>query len=79
MLRGRIQLRARVSDLEDINRLILAELWKISQFMITDTTIKGKYMLRACNVNQRSKYSDFDILVERITSIGDTIAKVKMK
>jgi hypothetical protein len=43
--------------------------------MISSTTIKGKYMLRACNVNHRSKYSDFEVLVERITSIGETVAK----
>jgi len=43
--------------------------------MITDTTIKGRYMLRACNVNHRSQREDFDILVERITSIGKTLSK----
>jgi len=55
--------------------MILGELWKINLFMITDTTIKGRYMLRACNVNHRSQREDFDILVERITSIGKTLSK----
>ena len=63
------------SDIEGLNRLILNELWKINGLMISSTTINGRYMLRACNVNHRSTYSDFDILVERITSIGETVPK----
>jgi glutamate/tyrosine decarboxylase-like PLP-dependent enzyme len=63
------------NDVEGLNRSILHELWKFNDFMITDTTIKGKYMLRACNVNHRSLYSDFNILTERIKSIGKTLAK----
>jgi len=43
--------------------------------IISETTIKGKYMRRVCNVNHRSKYSDFNILVERIKSIGDILVK----
>lgn len=62
-------------EIERLNRMILGELWKISLWMISDTTIDGKYMLRACNVNHRSKYSDFDTLIDRITSIGKTQAK----
>jgi aromatic-L-amino-acid decarboxylase len=63
------------SDIEGLNRMILTELWKINGLMISDTTINGRYMLRACNVNHRSKYSDFDVLVERITSIGNALSK----
>jgi hypothetical protein len=63
------------SDVERINRMILSELGKINRLMISDTTIKGTYMLRACNVNHRSKYSDFDVLLERIKSIGDILVK----
>jgi aromatic-L-amino-acid decarboxylase len=63
------------SDIEGLNRMILNELWKINGLMISSTTINGRYMLRACNVNHRSTYSDFDVLVERITSIGETVAK----
>ena len=63
------------SDIEGLNRMILNELWKINALMISSTMINGRYMLRACNVNHRSKYSDFNILIERITSIGETLAK----
>jgi hypothetical protein len=63
------------SDIEGLNRMILNELWKINGLMISSTTIKGRYMLRACNINHRSKYSDFDVLIERITSIGNALSK----
>jgi glutamate/tyrosine decarboxylase-like PLP-dependent enzyme len=58
------------AELEKLNRKILGELWKVNLWMITDTTIKGKYMLRACNVNHRSRNEDFDTLVDRIKKIG---------
>jgi glutamate/tyrosine decarboxylase-like PLP-dependent enzyme len=63
------------TNLEKVNRSILSELWKIKWGMISDTTLNGRYMLRACNVNHRSRYSDFDVLVERITTIGDILVK----
>jgi glutamate/tyrosine decarboxylase-like PLP-dependent enzyme len=57
-------------ELEKLNRMILGELWKISFWMISDTTIKGKYMLRACNVNNRTRREDFDFLVDEVKKIG---------
>ena len=63
------------ADIEKLNRMILSELWKINLWMISDTTIKGKYMLRACNVNHRTKYTDFDVLLKRVTNIGETLAQ----
>ncbi len=62
-------------EIEKLNRMILGELWKFSLWIISDTTIGGKYTLRACNVNHRSKYSDFNELLERIKSIGKTLTK----
>jgi glutamate/tyrosine decarboxylase-like PLP-dependent enzyme len=60
-------------ELEKLNRKILEELWKIVWGMISDTTLKGKYMLRACNVNHRSRREDFDFLVKEIKMIGNKI------
>ncbi len=62
-------------DIERLNRMILRELWKINFWMISDTVIKGRYVLRACNVNHRTRYSDFNVLVERIISLGETLVK----
>jgi aromatic-L-amino-acid decarboxylase len=63
------------ADIEKLNRIIMGKLWEGNPWMISDTIIKGKYMLRACNVNHRSKHYDFNILVQRIISIGDKLAK----
>jgi len=60
------------SDIEELNRMILNELWKINGLMISSTTVNGNYMLRACNVNHRTKYSDFDALIDRIKNIAET-------
>jgi glutamate/tyrosine decarboxylase-like PLP-dependent enzyme len=59
------------SQLEKLNKAILDGLWKLSAFVVSDTTIKGKYMLRACNVNHRSSYEDFDWLVDEVKKLGE--------
>jgi aromatic-L-amino-acid decarboxylase len=61
-------------QLEKLNKMVLQELWKINPSMITDTRIKGKHMLRACNVNHRSRREDFDYLVDKIKEIGGKAA-----
>ena len=63
------------ADTEKLNRFILRELWKINFWMISDTTTKGRYMLRACNVNHRTKYADFNVLLERIINIAETLVQ----
>ena len=42
-------------ELEELNKKIYAELSRRSFWMVSDTTIKGTYMLRACNVNHRTR------------------------
>jgi glutamate/tyrosine decarboxylase-like PLP-dependent enzyme len=59
--------------LEKLNRTILSKLWDIVLYMISDTTLNGRYMLRACNVNHRTKLGDFDELVHRIKKIAEAI------
>ena len=61
-------------EIEKLNKMIYNELNQISFWMISDTTIKGKYMLRACNVNHRSQKQDFDFLVNEVKKIGEKIA-----
>ncbi len=63
------------ADLDEVNRMIMYELWKINWGMISDTRIKGKYTLRVCNVNHRTTFRDFDILIEEVTNIGDILAQ----
>jgi glutamate/tyrosine decarboxylase-like PLP-dependent enzyme len=59
------------TELEKLNRLILEDLWQINFWMISDTTIQGRYMLRACCVNHRSQREDFDFLVSEIKKAGE--------
>jgi len=58
-------------QLERLNKGVLRELWEINQSIITDTKIKEIHMLRACNVNHRSRREDFDYLVDKIKEIGE--------
>ncbi|MDH5481823.1 MAG: aminotransferase class V-fold PLP-dependent enzyme [Candidatus Bathyarchaeota archaeon] len=58
-------------ELEKLNEKICSELNQRSFWMISDTTIKGKYMLRACCVNHRSKKQDFDFLVNIVKKAGE--------
>jgi len=57
-------------ELEKLNMAIFRKL-RISNFMIiSDTKIKGRHVLRACNVNHRSRREDFDFLVGEMKKIG---------
>jgi len=56
-----------------LNRAILASLNEISRAVVSDTEIKGRYTLRACNVNHRSSYEDFDWLVAEVKRLGEKL------
>lgn len=63
-------------ELEKLNKDIFERL-RMSNFgIISDTTIKDKYMLRACCVNHRSRKEDFDFLVKEINKIGEDISSL---
>jgi aromatic-L-amino-acid decarboxylase len=62
-------------EVEKLNRTIFDKLNQISYLMISDTTIRGIYMLRACNVNQRSQKQDFEFLVNEVKKIGEQIRR----
>ncbi|UCE43790.1 MAG: aminotransferase class V-fold PLP-dependent enzyme [Candidatus Bathyarchaeota archaeon] len=59
--------------LEKLNRLIYGDLNQRSFMMVSDTTIKGRYMLRACNVNHRSRRQDFHFLVDEVKRTGEKL------
>jgi len=56
---------------DELNRLIFQGSLEKTPGIISDTTIKGRYTLRACNVNHRSKMEDFDWLVAEVKRIGE--------
>jgi aromatic-L-amino-acid decarboxylase len=61
------------SELEKLNKIIYNDLSQRTFWMVSDTTIKGKYTLRACNVNHRSKKQDFEFLLGEIKKRGEKI------
>ncbi len=64
------------AQLEKLNKQIAHTLWMTINFwIVSDTIIKGKYTLRACNVNNRSRREDFDFLVNEIKKIGAELEK----
>ena len=58
------------ADVEKLNKLIYESISNLSFWIISDTTMKGKYSLRACNVNHRSRFEDFDYLVSLVKELG---------
>ena len=61
-------------DLEGINRMILNEMWKTGRDIIEEDIIRGKYFFFFCNIKEFS-YSELDILIEQITTIGNVLVK----
>jgi len=62
-------------DLAGVNRMILYELWAMENKMMLDDKIMEKYTLKACELNKLSVFSDLDILIEQVTSIGDVLVR----
>jgi glutamate/tyrosine decarboxylase-like PLP-dependent enzyme len=59
-------------ELTRLNREICDEVSRRSHLMISDTTIKGRYMLRACSVNHRTRKEDLHFLVSEVKAIGNS-------
>jgi glutamate/tyrosine decarboxylase-like PLP-dependent enzyme len=59
------------AELERLNKIIAGDINKVSFWMVSDTTIKSRFMLRACNVNHRSRRSDFYYLVDLVKKLGE--------
>ena len=61
------------TELETLNREILAQLHESGDAIPSFTTIRGQYAIRVAIVNHRSRREDFDLLLERVIEIGDRI------
>jgi len=57
-------------ETEHVNRKIMDDINKNAFWMISDTIVKGTYMLRACNVNHRTKKEDLEFLGGEIKRLG---------
>lgn len=62
------------TDIKIANKQIMVELWLGKSMFPSDTTIRGKYGLRVCFTNHRSRREDIDRLVDEIIDIGGTAA-----
>jgi aromatic-L-amino-acid decarboxylase len=58
-------------QVDELNKRIFQSSLGTYPGMVSDTTIKGRYTLRACNVNQRTHREDFDWLVAEVKRIGE--------
>ena len=63
-------------ELEKLNRAILKEIYSISFWMISDATLKGRYSLRACNINHRTRAEDLSYIVGEVVKIGRRLSSV---
>jgi glutamate/tyrosine decarboxylase-like PLP-dependent enzyme len=62
-----------VGQVDEINRRILRAIMGSFIVMFSDTTIKGRYALRVCNVNHRTRREDFDLLVSEVKRLGESL------
>jgi glutamate/tyrosine decarboxylase-like PLP-dependent enzyme len=56
-----------------LNKQILFELWLSKSMFPSDTTIRGKYTLRVCFTNHRTKREDIDRFVDEVIKIGNRV------
>ncbi len=61
------------SDLDALNQAILVELQESGLAVLSGTRIRGKFALHMAHTNHRSRWEDFDMLVEQIVRIGEEL------
>lgn len=59
--------------LNRLNTELLLRLQESGVAVVSNATINGKYCLRAANVNHRSTYADFDLLVKTVVELGQEL------
>ena len=60
--------------LEKLNKAIAQDIWmRVNFWVFSDTVLNGKYVLRACNVNHRSRREDFDYVADEIKKTGQRL------
>ena len=61
------------NQIEQLNTELLLRVQESGIAVFSSTQLNGKYTLRVANTNQRSKFEDFDLLVETLIEFGDKI------
>jgi glutamate/tyrosine decarboxylase-like PLP-dependent enzyme len=62
-------------EIKGLNRRILIELWLNKNMFPSDTTLSGKYALRVCFTNHRSKREDIDRFVDDVKEIANRLTR----
>jgi glutamate/tyrosine decarboxylase-like PLP-dependent enzyme len=63
------------ATLDALNKEILVELQEQGIAVLSGTTVRGRYALRAANTNHRTRREDFDLLVREVRRIGEMIQR----
>jgi aromatic-L-amino-acid/L-tryptophan decarboxylase len=61
--------------LNTLNQKLLVQLQESGMAVPSYTTLNGKYALRVANVNHRSVRADFDLLIQAVIQIGQSLEK----
>lgn len=64
---------------DELNKQIVIELQEQGNVVISGTTIKGKYVLRAGIINHRSRLDDFDFLIREVIRVGKDLTSSARK
>jgi aromatic-L-amino-acid/L-tryptophan decarboxylase len=61
--------------LDTLNKELLVRLHESGAAAPSYTVIRGKYAIRMCNTNHRSRREDFEILVKEVVRLGRQLVK----
>lgn len=64
-----------ISDIETINRSILAQIQKQGDVYLTSTELNGEFVIRANIINFRTNENDLDFLLDKIAEAGKSLSK----
>jgi glutamate/tyrosine decarboxylase-like PLP-dependent enzyme len=70
-----VALRDSATEIDALNKELLIRLHESGLAAPSYTTLDGKYAIRVCVTNHRSRYEDFDLLVNEVVRIGGELAR----
>ena len=60
-------------SLNVLNKELLLQMHEGGVAVTSYTTLNGKYALRACFINHRTRLEDIDLLVQEVLRLGDSL------
>jgi glutamate/tyrosine decarboxylase-like PLP-dependent enzyme len=61
-------------SLNELNKELVIRLHESGVAVTSYATLNGKYAIRVCNTNHRSRFEDFDILVKKVLELGNELS-----